>query len=261
MFEVLLFPLIAVALLPSLGDAHAAEVTDKRRGTMTFTSRDVSEICKDCSVVQASGTFGTGTIAAYHEFAQRNFFKKNIYFVLDSPGGSMNAALHLGTILRELNANTIVGQAVVRRGEVEIEPARCTSACVFAFAGGTTRSTSSGSRLGVHSWMPADAVDTESSEGKVHKPRLMDQKAVGELQRQTAVYLKYLQAMGIDLRIAVPMLQTPYERMAWLSRRDQSLWSLITVDSRLSTPADRTWPILFLPQTASARNKALTKSP
>jgi hypothetical protein len=54
--------------------------------------------------------------------------------------------------------------------------------------------------------------------------------------------------MGIDLRLAVLALQTPYERMAWVSARDRSLWSVVTVDTRLSTPSDRTWPILYFPQ-------------
>jgi hypothetical protein len=57
--------------------------------------------------------------------------------------------------------------------------------------------------------------------------------------------------MGVDLRLAVLILQTPYSSISWVSARDQSLWSMVTVDSSLSTPADRRFPVLFLPQTSS----------
>src|SRR5215217_3527424 len=109
--------------------------------------------------------------------------------------------LVLGGILRNLKVNTIVGQAYIRNGEVEIEPGTCASACMFAFSGGTTRSMPKNSRLGVHSWMPVTLLDLGQSKAKKEAPPSLNQNIVGEIHRQTADYLNYLQTMGIDLRI------------------------------------------------------------
>ncbi len=244
--------LAALFLLLTPSIVQAQKSKDQTRGDLTFVTLDASSICSDCSIVQVSGTFGTETIKAYYDFVWRGRFKKNIYFVFDSLGGSMNAAMELGKILRNLKVNTFVGRAYVRNGEVEIEPGRCASACVFAFVGGATRSMPKESRLGVHSWMPVRLLDLGQSKEKKSKPLIVNQETVAELHRQTATYLRYLQTMGIDLRIAVTTLQTPYSSMTWLTSRDQSLWGLVTVDSRLSTPAGRRWPVLFLPSSEPA---------
>ncbi len=243
--------LAALLLLCAPAAAQAQKTKDDRRGDMTFAIVDASSLCADCTVVQASGSFGEGTVGAYYSFVLRGGFKKNVYFIFDSPGGSMTAAIRLGEILRNLKAKTVVGRAFVRNGEVEVEPARCASACVFAFLGGATRSMPRNSRLGVHSWMPVTLLGEVSDKTKKTKPRVLDQAIVEALHRQTAIYLKYLQTMGVDLRLAVLILQTPYSSISWVSARDQSLWSMVTVDSSLSTPADRRFPVLFLPQTSS----------
>jgi len=214
---------------------------------MTFVALDVSSLCTDCSVVQASGEFTDDTIKAYYDFIWRGRFKKNIYFIFDSPGGSLHEALRLGEIMRTLKVNTIVGRAYLRNGEVEIEPGRCASACVFAFIGGVTRSMPEKSTLGVHSWMPAVVLPQEGRKSK-EKPKLLSQEIVERLHRQTASCLKYIDAMGVDLRLSVLILQTPYNRISWVSSRDQKLWSLVTIDSSLNTRAGRRWPVLFLPR-------------
>jgi hypothetical protein len=235
--------------------AQAQKSKDQTRGDMTFVALDASPLCSDCSVVQASGTFGSETITAYRDLVWRARLKKNSYFIFDSPGGSMKAAMELGRILRNLKVNTIVGRAAIRKGEVEVEPGTCASACMFAFAGGITRSMPKNSRLGIHSWMPVNLLNLGQPKSKKVAPPTLNQDIVGAIHRQTADYLGYLQSMGIDLRVAVPILQTPYSTMNWVSPRNQSLWSLVTVDSSLSTPADRRSPVLFLPLTSSTASK------
>jgi hypothetical protein len=244
--------LAALMLSPALAIAPALAQTRKpaedRRGDMTFVALDASALCADCTIVQASGSFGEGTVKAFFDLALKGGFKENVYFLFDSPGGSMTAAIRLGELLRNLKVRTIVGRGFVRNGEVEIEPGRCASACVFAFLGGVTRSMPKNSRLGVHSWMPFTLLEEKGDKAKKSKPPVLDRLVVEALHRQTAIYLKYLQTMGVDLRLAVLTLQTPYSSISWVSARDQSLWSMVTVDSSLSTPADRKWPVLFLPQ-------------
>jgi hypothetical protein len=250
MLSLPLASLASLMLLCTPAAAQAQKTKDDRRGDMTFATVDASSLCADCTVVQASGSFGEGTVGAYYSFVLRGGFKKNVYFIFDSPGGSMTAAIRLGEILRNLKARTVVGRAFVRNGEIEVEPARCASACVFAFLGGATRSMPKNSRLGVHSWMPVTLLGEVGDKTKKTKPMVLDQSIVEALHRQTAIYLKYLQTMGVDLRLAVLILQTPYSSISWVSARDQSLWSMVTVDSSLSTPADRNWPVLFLPEAA-----------
>jgi hypothetical protein len=235
--------------------AQAQKSKDPTRGDMTFVALDASHLCADCSIVQASGTFGSDTITAYRDLVWRARLKKNSYFIFDSLGGSMKAAMELGGILRNLKVNTVVGRASIRNGEVEVEPGTCASACMFAFAGGITRSMPKNSRLGIHSWMPVNLLNLGQPKSKKVAPPTLNQNIVGAIHRQTADYLSYLQSMGIDLRVAVPILQTPYSTMTWVSPRNQSLWSLVTIDSSLSTPADRRWPVLFLPLSSSTASK------
>ncbi len=244
---------LSFCLLPIV--AQAQKPKDQTRGDMTFVALDASLLCTDCSIVQASGTFGSETITAYRDLVWRARLKKNSYFIFDSPGGSMKAAMELGRILRNLKVNTIVGRAAIRNGEVEIEPGTCASACMFAFAGGITRSMPKSSRLGIHSWMPINLLNLGQPKSKKVAPPTLNQNIVEAIHRQTADYLSYLQSMGTDLRIAVPILHTPYSTMTWVSPRNQSLWSLVTVDSSLSTPADRRSPVLFLPLSPPTASK------
>lgn len=245
--KLLLTPLTVLFLLLSASVTQAQKTKPPKDGGMTFTRLDVTGICADCSVVQATGEFTEKTMEAYYDFVWRERFKKHIYFVFDSRGGALKSAVELGMVLRRLKVNTMVGRAFVRKGAVEIEPASCASACVLTYIGGVTRSMPKGSRLGVHRWMPTYAISQNGKAPKNAKPKLVNEEYVESLQNQVSIHLKYFQFMGIDLRIAIPLLETPYSGMSWISSRDQSLWGLVTVDSKLSTPADRRWPVIFLP--------------
>ncbi|WP_243373619.1 hypothetical protein [Microvirga solisilvae] len=240
--------LAALILIFAAATAQAQQIDPTNKGDMTFTRLDVSSICPDCSVVQAKGEFTKKTMDEYRNFVWKERFKKNIYFVFDSNGGTIKSAIELGLVMRTLKVNTIVGRASIRNGEIEIDPANCASACVLAYAGGVTRSMPQGSKLGIHRWAP---LDSESGDGKKKnsKPQLMDEEGVAIVQKQVALHLKYFQMMGIDLRIAIPLLETPYSSITWITPKDRSLWNLVTIDSKLSTPADRRRPILFLPVT------------
>jgi hypothetical protein len=223
---------------------------EENRGDMTFTLLDTSNICKDCSVVQASGEIGTKTTEAYYNLTRHAPARKSVYLVLDSLGGVRSGAMQLGRTLREQKVNTIVGQAVVCNGEVEIEPATCASACVHVFVGGTTRSMANSSRLGVHTSLRATVKDEGTNEERENLEwlrRRINQHHFERISRQTAEYMEYLEIMGIDLRLATLALKPPHDSIAWLSSRDRSLWSVTTIDTRLGTPADRRFPVLFFP--------------
>lgn len=63
---------------------------------------------------------------------------------LNSPGGNLVGGLRLGQALRDLGATVTVGKG-----------ARCVSACVYTFLGGTVRHVAAGGRIGVHRFYDA----------------------------------------------------------------------------------------------------------
>jgi hypothetical protein len=68
---------------------------------------------------------------------------------LDSPGGSVAAAMELGRIVRTRGFNTYVGKRSVST-ERSSEPGECLSACTLAFLGGRFRYLRDKSNYGVH---------------------------------------------------------------------------------------------------------------
>ena len=254
--SVLRFSVLAVLLLLFQPMAvQAQSIANRTRESMTFVLLDTSSICTDCSVVQATGSFDRETMRAYNDLIWRHTFKQNIYFVFHSLGGDRTEAMQLGHILRNLNAHTAVGQAIVRSGKVELEPGLCASACVLAFMGGATRSIPKSARLGVHSWAPAYLAERGDEEtDRTAKPLGLDE--IARIHRNTAVYLEYLETMGIDLRVAIPTLRTPFRDVTWVSPEQQKLWKLATADLSLSTPSDPGSPALLLPPAPKSPPKA-----
>lgn len=237
---------VLTALLALVAGALAEAQAAKREsaGEMTFTILDTSGICNDCSVIQASGSIAPGTASSFRGFIDREKLRQNVYFILESSGGDMKNGLELGLILRETNAKTVVGRAVVRDGEVEIEPGECFSACVLAFLGGTARTIPKDSTIAVHSWRPAEAAE----QGGGTTPKPLDQASVEHIHRQTAAYLYFLEYLGIDLRLAIRTLDTPHESLSPIDPYEQRLWKVTTTDSTIAAPLDRDVPILLLQQ-------------
>jgi hypothetical protein len=240
--------LTILLLLATYSPAEAQKAEERVQSGMTFTILNTSGICTDCSVIQASGYIGIGTGDAFHGFLGREQLKQDVYFIVDSFGGDLKNGFNLGFKLREMKAKTVVGRAIARDGDVEIEPAACLSACVPAFLGGNARSILKGSYIGVHSWIPAELLEQGGREGERRK--LWDQATVENLYRQIAAYLYFLEYMGVDLRLAARTLETPHESMSWVDLYEQRLWKVTTTDSIVVDPLDRHMPILFLRRSA-----------
>ncbi|MFZ4285354.1 hypothetical protein [Variovorax sp. HJSM1_2] len=106
----------------------------------------------------------------------------------DSAGGSMTGALQLGRYLRAHKLNTNLESDYTRtsidqldRAETFVSNARCNTACVFAFAGGVSRS-----------------VDVESKMGLQQIPRIPVKNVVGGPITPSASELAiYLRDMGV----------------------------------------------------------------
>lgn len=110
---------------------------------------------------------------------------------LNSPGGSLLAAMAIGRLLRDHGFDTAVGT----RTADPLRPAGgvCYSACPFAFAGGVRRGLETGSLLGVH-----------RAENRLPWP---DESAFERRVEYDAT--TYLKEMGVDPGLYGLMAQVP----------------------------------------------------
>lgn len=113
---------------------------------------------------------------------------------LDSPGGSLHAAVEIGKILRARKAMVISGSPFM--GETYVE---CSSACVFIAAGATTRQLS---HIGIHNGYLS----------KFNGPKKWSAKDL--TQEEMATYFAYLDQMGIDPEVRRVIQETPSKDMA-----------------------------------------------
>jgi hypothetical protein len=100
---------------------------------------------------------------------------------LDSPGGSLGAALALGRLFRRHNMSTHIGNSA----QAQAATGRCFSACVYAFIGGASRYMTEQDSLGVHRFSAGS-----SSENDLERAQLVS----GEIAR-------YISDMGVDVRL------------------------------------------------------------
>jgi ATP-dependent protease ClpP protease subunit len=126
--------------------------------------------------------------------------------LLDSPGGSVDAALEIGRILRSLNATVNVESG-----------ASCLSSCVFILAGGTTRYMSG--RIGIH--RPYfDTPKTVPTNGEVSV-------MMARMREKIAAHLT---AMNVDRALADDMMKISPETIRYLTAADLNRYGLLQRD-------------------------------
>jgi hypothetical protein len=130
---------------------------------------------------------------------------------LNSPGGSLVAAMTIGRLLREQRFSTHVG----RRAADPRKPGSgvCYSACPFAYAGGARRFLEDDSVLGIH-----------RAANRVPVP---DDNAFE--QRVAAEATTYLRDMGVSTRLFRMMQTTPHDSIRLLSRDEAVRLGLVNV--------------------------------
>ncbi len=124
--------------------------------------------------ISAEGDFVDATPEVFRTFF-RKIGDRPLPILFHSRGGSSNAAMEVARLLRQRRAEVAVGRTILPgclapgaacgpdRPTTPLpgEPALsgvCLSACVFAFAGGTTRVAGRGARVGVHQASVAEQV-------------------------------------------------------------------------------------------------------
>lgn len=156
-----------------------------------------------------NGTIDPGAFARVEAelTAKREYVK---VVVLDSPGGSVDDAIRIGTLLH------VEGLATeVKAG------ALCASSCPLVLAGGVVRKASEQAAIGVHqiyAALPAGQRPTGLQAGD----------AMASAQRTTAAITRYLEITGVDPAVWLHALETPPDRLYYLTPEELVKYRLAT---------------------------------
>lgn len=148
-------------------------------------------------VLMLSGTIVPGAATRFAaEIAARGDYVETV--ALNSPGGSVDDALLIGRMIRENGFATAVGDGAL-----------CGSSCPLVLAGGIERLVSDSAAVGVHQ-IYAGAGGTEIGSAQ----------AMSDAQAVTARITRYLDEMGIDPLLWVNAMETPPDRLYFLTTEE-----------------------------------------
>ena len=199
--------------------------------------------------ISAEGDITDGTPARFRQ-AFKQMGKKQLPIIIRSPGGSINAALEIGRMIRKRKLDVAVGrtfftgctpydktcklpkeQKGVYRGWVGDYEGYCSSACPLILAGGGVRLAKFGGRVGLHkprseSWQERvyyrETYRIVNGKKKVLKRTVTGRKRVNHrvsyeyskaLRKKLAGYYK---EMGVDPAIMDDSVKAEYKDMHWL---------------------------------------------
>lgn len=174
--------------------------------------------CRECGFIQASGEIADDTPQTFERFlgAAPDYVPKRIR--LNSPGGSLQAGIRLGEILRARGFTTEVGSDRIDpegvpdfggRASLRV-PGVCASACAYAFFGGIERVLDEGSKLGVHRFYSKIALAQPAE--KVFSGNDLD-----NAQKITAALALYLVDMGVDARVVALAATASPDEIYWIN--------------------------------------------
>lgn len=133
----------------------------------------------------AEGEIGGDTPQQFQRFLQQEMRIPGLHALLfiNSPGGNVESALKLGSLLHQAGASAVVGRPAVQDGRVantakrgqraamNVAPGHCASACVYTLMGAKRRVVPQGARLGVHR-MSARMIALDPAGGKAENNRI-----------------------------------------------------------------------------------------
>lgn len=204
----------APVLPPALTDGvpHAPPVepassTEVLRQPMRFELLPGGQLRAEGSIdIGAAGRFAE-EIAARGEYVQA--------VVLNSPGGSVEDALAMSTLIREKGLNTRVATKAL-----------CASSCPLVFAGGVAREAEADAILGVHQVFNAGQ----------EKPS--PEQAMSGAQSMTARIARHLDEMGIGSGLWIHALETPPDRLYYLTPQEMVEFKLTNAPVATAQQAD-----------------------
>ncbi|MEH6690617.1 MAG: hypothetical protein V7774_05455 [Pseudorhizobium pelagicum] len=164
--------------------------------------------------LKAEGSIDLGTADRFaEEIAARGEYVKSVS--LNSPGGSVNDALAMSTLIRGKALNTRVATKAL-----------CASSCPLVFAGGVAREAEEDAILGVHQVFNAGQ----------EKPS--PEQAMSGAQSTTARIARHLDDMGIGNGLWINALETPPDRLYYLTPEEMVEFKLTTAPVATAEQAD-----------------------
>jgi hypothetical protein len=191
-------------LPPALTDGRpAAPPVDPASPSEVLRQRMTFEL-KPGGVLMAEGTIDPGAAARFaEEIEARGEYVKTVQ--LNSPGGSVDDAVAMSKLIREKTLQTkVVGRAL------------CASSCPIVFAGGTQRIAEKDAVIGVH----------QVFNGSRERPSA--EQAMSSAQSTTARVARHLEEMGIGSGLWLHALETPPDRLYYLTEKEMADFRLVT---------------------------------
>jgi ATP-dependent protease ClpP protease subunit len=131
------------------------------------------------------------------------------YITLDSPGGSVLAAMAIGRLARQHRLTALIPSG-----------AECVSACVLIYAGAVVRNArTTGGRIGIHApFLDTSGADlSEDAARKAYTSLLQDIRS-------------YFREMNVSEGLADEMLKTPASQVRFLTVKEQDRLGLVLMD-------------------------------
>jgi len=155
-------------------------------------------------VLKAEGLIDVGAADRFaKEIASRGEYVKVVS--LNSPGGSVEDALAMSKLIREKALDTKVATKAL-----------CASSCPLIFAGGVAREAKPDAIVGVHQVFNAGRDKTSPDQ------------AMSGAQSTTARIARHLDAMGIASGLWINALETPPDRLYYLTPEEMAEYKLTT---------------------------------
>jgi hypothetical protein len=161
-------------------------------------------------VLEVTGTIDPGSAERFAaEVAARGEYVQTVR--LNSPGGSVTDALAIGALIREKGFATGVARGAL-----------CASSCPLVLAGGTSRVAEEGAAIGVHQ------IYATVAPGELPIGMRAAGDAMSDAQKTTARITRHLSAMGVDPALWLHALETPPDRLYYLSSEELQALRLVT---------------------------------
>lgn len=188
---------------PASPPVEPASPSEVLRKAMTFE-------LKPGGVLMAEGTIDPGAAGRFaQEIEARGEYVKTVH--LNSPGGSVDDAIAMSKLIREKKLQTIIAS----RG-------LCASSCPIVFSGGVERIAEKEAVIGVH----------QVFNGSRDRPSA--EQAMSSAQSTTARVARHLEEMGIGSALWLHALETPPDRLYYLSEKEMADFKLVTQPIRVA---------------------------
>ncbi|MBP1859692.1 COG3904 family protein [Rhizobium herbae] len=161
-------------------------------------------------ILSAEGSIEPGAAGRFAaEIAARGEYVKTV--LLNSPGGSVGDALAMSKLIRERKLGTRVASGAL-----------CASSCPIVMAGGVVREAEQGAVIGVHQIFNGSTA------------KLSPEQAMSDAQKTTADVSRHLEEMGIKSGVWLHAMETPPDRLYYLTAEEMKGFGLVTDGVRWS---------------------------